>query len=83
MGGTTLPAGCQMFTSATAQTEGLSTGFLSADTVLMVVLRVSGAHFSRERQRTPLTLQPATHIPGGYSEPGRLTESPLYAGWRD
>lgn len=47
-----------MFTSATAQTEGLSTGFLSADTVLMVVLRVSGAHFSRERQRTPSLSSP-------------------------
>lgn len=38
VGGTTLPAGCQMFTSASVQTEGLSTGLLSAGTVLTVFL---------------------------------------------
>ena len=66
MGGTSLPAGCQMFTSASVQTEGLGSGFLSADSVLRAVLRVSGAHISRERQRTPSlsTPPPHTHIRG-------------------
>lgn len=81
MGGTSLPAGCQMFTSASVQTEGLGSGFLSADAVLRAVLRVSGAHFSREKQRTPSLSTPA-HTSGGCSEPGHLTKSPLHAGWR-
>ena len=78
MAGTSLPAGCQMLTSASVQTEGLGSGFLPADAVLRAVLRVSGAHISRERQRTPSLSTPPphthTHIhQEAAQEPGHLT----------
>lgn len=61
MGGTSLPAGCQMFTSASVQTEGLGSGFLSADAVLNGGSPSFWGPFLQREAEDPLTLHPRTH----------------------